>query len=189
MTIYSLDALIFLFATVCFSMSSSKCCFLTRIQISQKAGKVVWYSHLFKNFSQFVVIHKVKGLMFFWNSLAFSVIQWMLAIWSVSTACSKSSLYIWKFLVYVLWKPSLKDFEHYLASMWNEHNFAIVKQSMGSWRVRHDWATSLSLFTFLHWRRKWQPTPLFLPGECWGWESLVGCRLWDRTESEMTDAT
>ena len=51
-------------------------------------------------------------------------------------------------------------------------------QSMGSLRVRHDWATSLSLFTFMHWRRKWQPTPVFLPGESQGWESLVGCRLW-----------
>ena len=51
-------------------------------------------------------------------------------------------------------------------------------QSMGSWRVRHDWATALSLFTFMHWRRKWQPTPEFLPGESQGRESLVGCRLW-----------
>ena len=50
-------------------------------------------------------------------------------------------------------------------------------QSMGSQRVRHDWATSLSLFTFLHWRRKWQPTPVFLPGESQGWGSLVGCPL------------
>ena len=50
-------------------------------------------------------------------------------------------------------------------------------QSMGSQRVGHDWATSLSLFTFMHWRRKWQPTPVFLPGESQGWGSLVGCRL------------
>ena len=48
-------------------------------------------------------------------------------------------------------------------------------QSMGSQRVGHDWATSLSLFTFMHWRRKWQPTPVFLPGESQGWGSLVGC--------------
>ena len=46
-------------------------------------------------------------------------------------------------------------------------------QSMGSLRVGHDWATSLSLFTFIHWRRKWQPSPVFLPGESQGWESLV----------------
>ena len=50
-------------------------------------------------------------------------------------------------------------------------------QSMGSLRVGHDWATSLSLFTFMHWRRKWQPTPVFLPGESQGRGSLVGCRL------------
>ena len=52
-------------------------------------------------------------------------------------------------------------------------------QSMGSLRVGQDWATSLSLFTFLHWRRKWQPTPVFLPGESQGQGSLVGCHLWD----------
>ena len=62
-------------------------------------------------------------------------------------------------------------------------------QSMGSWRVRQDRMTSLSLFTFMHWRRKWQPTPVFLPGESRGQESLVGCCLWGRTESDMTEAT
>ena len=51
-------------------------------------------------------------------------------------------------------------------------------QSMGSLWVRHDWATSLSLFTFMHWRRKWKPTPAFLPGESQGRGSLVGCCLW-----------
>ena len=51
-------------------------------------------------------------------------------------------------------------------------------QSMGSLRVRHNWATSLSLFTFMHWKRKWQPTLVFLPGESQGRESLVGCHLW-----------
>ena len=62
-------------------------------------------------------------------------------------------------------------------------------QSMGSLRVRHDWATSLSLFTFLHWRRKWQPTPVFLPVESQGRGTLVGCRLWGHTESDTTEAT
>ena len=62
-------------------------------------------------------------------------------------------------------------------------------QSMGSLRVRHDWATSLSLFTFMHWRRKWQPTPVFLPGESQGQQSLVGCSLWSRTEWDRTEAT
>ena len=54
-------------------------------------------------------------------------------------------------------------------------------QAIGSLRVGHDWTTSLSLFTFLHWRRKWQPTPVFLPGESLGRASLVGCRLWGHT--------
>ena len=54
-------------------------------------------------------------------------------------------------------------------------------QSMGSLRVGHDWVTSLSLFTFMHWRRKWQPTPVVLPGESQGQRSLVGCRLWGCT--------
>ena len=62
-------------------------------------------------------------------------------------------------------------------------------QSMGSLRVRHDWVTSLSLFTFMHWRRKWQPTPVFLPGEFQGRGSLVGCRLWGHTESDRTEVT
>ena len=62
-------------------------------------------------------------------------------------------------------------------------------QSTGSRRVGHDRATSLSLFTFMHWRRKWQPTPVLLPGESQGWGSLVGCRLWGCTESDTTEVT
>jgi len=70
-------------------------------------------------------------------------------------------------------------------------------QSMGSQRVGHDWTKQRqqkngirqSLFTFLHWRRKWQPTPVFLPGESQGQRSLVRCRLWGRTESDTTEAT
>ena len=62
-------------------------------------------------------------------------------------------------------------------------------QSMGSLRVGHDWATSLSLSTFMHWRRKWQPIPVFLPEESQGRGSLVGCRLWGRIELDTTEAT
>ena len=61
-------------------------------------------------------------------------------------------------------------------------------QSMGSLRVGHC-ETSLSLFTFMHWRRKWQPTPVFLPGESQGQGSLVGCRLRGHTESDTAKAT
>ena len=62
-------------------------------------------------------------------------------------------------------------------------------QSMGSLRVGHDSVTSLSLFTFMHWRRKWQPTPVFLPGESQGQGSLVGCCLWGHTELDTTEVT
>ena len=135
-------------------MSHSNCCFLTCIQISQETGKVIWYSHLFKNFSQFVVIHTVKGFNivneaevdFFWNSLAFSVTQQMLAIWSLvplsflNPACTQ--LKNVKFSVYVLLKPILKDFEHYLDSMWNECNCAVVWAFFGIaflWDWNENW--------------------------------------------------
>ena len=62
-------------------------------------------------------------------------------------------------------------------------------QSMGLLRAGHDWVTSLSPFTFMHWRRKWQPTPVFFSGESQGWQSLEGCRLWGRTESDTTEVT
>ena len=62
-------------------------------------------------------------------------------------------------------------------------------QFMESQRIGHDWVTLLLLFTFLHWRRKWQPTPVFLPGESQGRGSLKGCHLWGRTELDTTEAT
>ena len=70
---------------------------------------------------------------------------------------------------------------------WTEEHDRL--QSMGSQRVGHDLVTSLSLFTFMHWRRKWQPTPVFLPGDSQGQGSLVGCRLWGRTELDTSEAT
>ena len=72
-------------------------------------------------------------------------------------------------------------------SLWMEEPCRL--QSMGSLGVGHDWATSLSLFTFMHWRRKWQPIPVFLPGESQGWGSLVGCCLRGRTESDTIEVT
>ena len=106
-------------------MSSSNCCFLTCIQVSQEAGKVVRYSHVFKNFPQFVVIHIVKGFSVV-NEAEIAVFLELSCflhdpanvdnLISGSSAFSKPSLYIWKFLVYVLLKPSLKDFERDLSS-------------------------------------------------------------------------
>ena len=98
---------------------------MTCIQVSQDAGKGVWYSHLFKNSPQFVVIHTVKTLaqsvkqkvMFFWNSFSFSDPTFVDNLISCSSAFSKSSLNIWKVMVYVLLKPGLENFEHYFTSM------------------------------------------------------------------------
>ena len=112
------------------SVPDSKCRFLNYIQTFQETGKVIWYSHFLKNFPQFVVVHTVKGFSIvsegdgnvFWDSLAFSMIQWMLAIWSL---VPQTSLYIWKFSVHIVLKVSLKDFEHYLASKWDVHNCMI----------------------------------------------------------------
>ena len=106
--------------------------FLTCIQISHEAGKLVWYSHLLKNFSQFVMIHTVKGFGVVNKAevgvcleLSF-MIQQMLATWSVSAVFSKSKLNICKFLVHVLLKPGLENFEHYFASVWDECNCVVA---------------------------------------------------------------
>ena len=119
-------------------MSSSNYCFLTCIQVSQEVGKVVWYSYLFKNFLQFVVIHTVKGFSIVnkaeWDVfLEFSCFFYDPAdLISGSSAFSKSSLNIWKFSVQVLLKPSLKDVENYLASMWNQCNCVVVWTFFGA---------------------------------------------------------
>ena len=107
-------------------MFGSNCCFWTRIQVSQEAGKVFWYSHLFKNFPQLVVIYTVKGFsvvneaevdVFLGFSCFFYDPMDVGNLISGSSAFSKSCLYIWNFSVHVLLKSSLKDFEHYLVSM------------------------------------------------------------------------
>ena len=113
------------------SMSGSNCCFLTCKQISQEAGQVVWYSHLFQNFSHFVVINTVKGFgvvnkaevdVFLEFSCFFSDSTDVGNLISGSCVFSKSSLNIWKFTIHVLLKPNSKNFEHCFASMWNECN-------------------------------------------------------------------
>ena len=116
-------------------MSSSNCCFLSCIQVSQETDKVIWYSHIFKNFSQFVVIQTVKGFSIV-NEAEVNVFQGLPCFFhdpmnvgnliSGSSAFSKPSLYIWKLLVHILLKPSLNDLEHNTASVWNECNCTIV---------------------------------------------------------------
>ena len=123
------------FETVSCFISCSNCCILTCIQVSQEAGKVVWYSHHFKNLPQFVMIHtfKIFSLVseaevdvfpefscFFYDPTDVDNLI------SCSPAFSKFSLYIWEFFVHILLKPSMKDFEHLHSSMWNECNCMVV---------------------------------------------------------------
>ena len=132
-------------------MSSSNCCFLTWIQVSQEAGQVDWYSHLFRNFPQFIVIHTVKGFgivnkaeidVFLELSCFFDDPADVGNLISGSSAFSKTSLNIWKFMVYVLLKPGLENFEHYISSVWDECNCAVVWAFFGiafPWDWNENW--------------------------------------------------
>ena len=111
---------------VCCSMSGANRCFLTCLQISQEASKVIWYSYLFKNFPQFVVIHEVKVFsivneaevdVFLEFSCFFDDLVDIGNLISGSSAFSKYRLNIWNFTVHVLLKPGLENFEHYFTSM------------------------------------------------------------------------
>ena len=143
---------------VCCSMSSSNCCLLTCIQVSQEAAQVVWYSHLFQNFLQFIVIHTVKGFgivnkaeidVFLELSYFLDDSTDVVNLISGSSAFSKTSLNIWKFTVHVLWKPGLDNIEHYFPSMWDECNCAVV------------WAFFGIAFLW-DWSQKW-PFPVLWP--------------------------
>ena len=139
-------------------MSSSNCCFLTCIQISQEADQVDWYSHLLKTFPQFAVIHPVKGFgvvskaevdVFLELACFFDDPTDVDTLISGSSAFLKSSLNIWKLMVHVPLKPGLEDFEHYFASMWDECKCAVVWTSFG--------------ITFLwDWNDNW-PLPVLWP--------------------------
>ena len=140
-------------------MSSSNCRFLACIQVSQETGKMAWYSHLFKNFPQFVVMHAVKG---------FCVVNEAVDVFvrlpcflhdptnvgnliSGSSASLKLSLYIGKFLIHILLKPILMDFEHNLARMSNKHNCTVVWTFFG---IALIWV----------WNEKW---PFLVLCHCW----------------------
>ena len=124
---------------VCCSTSSSNCCFLNYIQVSQEAGPVVWYSHLFQNFPQFIVIHTVKGFgivnkaeidVFLEFSYFFHDPEDVGNLISGSSAFSKTSLNICKFTAHGLLKPDLENFEHYFTSVWDECNCALILCSL-----------------------------------------------------------
>ena len=149
--VYSLDILFSWFGTNLLFMSSSNCCFLTCVQISQEAGQVVWYSHLFKSFPQFVVIHTVKGFgivnkaeidVFLELSCFFDDSTNVVNLISDSSPFSKSSLNIYKFTVHVLLKRGSENFEHYFASVWDEWNCVIVWAFFGIaflWDWNENW--------------------------------------------------
>ena len=139
-------------------MSSSNYCFLTSIQVSQEVGQVVWYSHLLKNFSQFVVIHTVKGFGIV-NKAEIDVFLELFGFFDDpsdvgnlifgSSAFSKTSLNIWKFTVHILLKPGLENFEHYFTSMWDECNCVVV------------WAL-FGIAFLCNWNENW-PCPVLWP--------------------------
>ena len=139
-------------------MSSSNCCFLACIQIAQEAGEVVGYSHLLKKFSQFVVIHTVKGFgigneaeidVFLEFSCFLDDPKDVDHLISGSSAFSKTSLNIWNFMVYILLMPGLENFEHYFASVWDECNCVVVAAFFG-------------IAFFGDWNEKW-PFPVLWP--------------------------
>ena len=131
-------------------MSSSNYCFLTCIQVSQEAGQVVCYSHLFQSFPQFIVIHTVKGfgivnkaeIDVFLELLLFDDPVGVGNLISGSSAFSKTSLNIWKFMVHVFLKPGLENFEHYFTSVWDEGNCTVVWALFGIaflWDWNENW--------------------------------------------------
>ena len=138
------------------SMSSSNCCFLFCIQVSQEAGQVVWYSHLFQNFPVYCDPHKGSAIV---NKAEIDVFLELSCfshdpadvgnLISGSSAFSKSSLNIWKFSVHILLKPGFENFEHYFASVWDECNCAVV------------WAFFVIAFLW-DWNENW-PFPVLWP--------------------------
>ena len=136
---------------VCWSMSSSNCCSLTCIQVSQEAGQVVWYSHLFQSFPHFIVIHTVEGFDVV-NKAEIDVSLELSGFFddpadvrnliSGSSAFLQTSLNIWKFSVHVLLKLGLENFEHYFSSMWDECNCVVTWALFGIaflWDQNENW--------------------------------------------------
>ena len=146
---------------VCCSMSSSNCCFLTCIQVSQEVGQVVWCSCLFQNFPQFIVIHTVEGFgvankaeidAFLELSCFFDDPTDVGSLITGSSVFSKTSLNIWKFTVYVLLKPGLENFEYHFTSVWEECTCVVVWALFGiaflwDWNENYNWYGLTSSFS------------------------------------------
>ena len=134
---------------------------------------------------------EVRQLVQYHNFCSLVGLRWVLEPFNPKLSCVPILLWQPPLLVCLIFisEKALAIYSSTLAwkISWTEESGRL--QSMGSLRVGHDWMTSLSFFPFMHWRRKWQPTPVFLPGESQGLQSLVGCCLWGRTELDMTEAT
>ena len=138
----------------CCSMSGSNYCFLTCIPVLQEAGKVVWYSHLLKNFPQFVAIHIVKGFGIVNEAEVDVILEFSSFFYDPmdvhnlitgSSTCFKSSMNTSKFSVHLLLKPSLENFEYYFASTWNEYSCAVVWTLWHYPSLRLEWKLTFSI--------------------------------------------
>ena len=185
----------------------AKCLFGSKITLIENCGSRVWIwaqnNHLNQKQSPQVrgVYHKHLGYWCLWKHCRlFNYHKWMSFLISaikglISSIMDAKLDTLTKWIVFKISKLAEYFYTHTLLSEkamathssplawkipWMEEPGGL--QSMGSRRVGHDWATSLSLFPFMHWRRKWWSTPVFLPGESQGQGSLVGCRPWGHTE-------
>ena len=156
-------------------------------QISDGFGKENW---AMGEFSRIFSFDSLEGFVIIVFSESLCHLQWL----AQHPECVKYWIFVWMYVCIYLCIRTQKEkavapHSSTLAWKipWTEEPGGL--QSIGSWTVGHDWATSLSRFTFMHWRRKWQPTPVFLPGESQGWGSMVGCRLWGRTDPDTAEVT
>ena len=169
------------------SKSSSNCCFLTCIQVSQEAVQVVWYSHLFQNFPQFIVIHTVKDfgivskaeidvfleqhvLLFWWSSR-----YWQFDLWFLC-------MDIWNFSFDVLLKPGLENFEHYFDSVWDECNCAVVQTFFGM-AILWDWNENWPWNVLLQ-HKKYKNNRVW-----WSWSNLFPLCLISYPSLSQSDST
>ena len=173
-------------------MSSSNCCFPTCIQISQEADQVVWYSHLFQNFPQFIVIHTVKGFGIvnkaeIYVFLELSCFQTKAETQSQTEGIEPNVQPEWRSCLLSgkgLWNGA-KFLDNHLKSPGQNAEskktaLAVVLSDLKKVSAQGKQRWKFVGFNSGLWRRQWHPTPVLLPGKFHGWRSLVGCSPWGR---------